>query len=52
MVTLFLWRVSVAEQQIERNIDERVDGVSRRIANNVIPLVYNIYQKSAEKEFT
>jgi len=52
MAGLFIWRINIAEVQIERNIHERVNGVSRRIANNVIPLVYNIYQKSTERHFT
>ena len=52
MVSLFFWRVSLAEQQIKSNIDERVIGIGSRIANNAIPLVYNIYQKSTERRFT
>lgn len=52
MFALFLWRINAAEQQIEKNIDERVTDVSKRIANSVIPLVYNIYQKSTERQFT
>jgi len=52
MASLFVWRINVAELQIERNINERVNGVSQRIANNVTPLVYNIYQKSTERHFT
>ena len=52
MVSLFFWRVNVAERQMERNIDERVSGASHRIANNVMPLVYNIYKKSTERHFT
>ena len=52
MVSLFFWRVNVAERQIERNIDERVRGAALRVANNVIPLVYNIYKKSTERRFT
>ena len=52
MASLFVWRINVAEFQIERNINERVNGVSQRIANSVIPLVYNIYQQSTERHFT
>jgi len=52
MVSLLFWRINVAEQQIERNIDERVNGAGQRIANSVIPLVYNIYQKATERHFT
>lgn len=52
MMSLFFWRINVAEQQIERNIDERVNGVGHRIANSATPLVYNIYQKATERQFT
>ncbi len=52
MVSLFFWRINIAEQQIERNIDERVNAAGQRIANSVIPLVYNIYQKATERHFT
>ena len=52
MVSLFFWRINIAEQQIERNIDERVNSAGQRIANSVIPLVYNIYQKATERHFT
>ncbi len=51
MVSLFVWRVNEAEKQIHRNIDERVSGIGYRISNSVIPLIYNLYQKSADKMF-
>ncbi|PKF61676.1 hypothetical protein CW745_10155 [Psychromonas sp. psych-6C06] len=52
MVALFAWRVNVADKHIKNNINERVTGIGTRIAQNAIPLVYNIYQKSAERRFT
>ena len=52
MVSLFFWRINEAEHQLHSNIDERVQSASLRIANSVIPLVYNIYQKSTERHFT
>lgn len=52
MVGLFFWRIHSAETQIQRNIDERVKSASMRIANSVLPVVYNLYQKSTERRFT
>jgi hypothetical protein len=52
MVSLFFWRINIDEQQIERNIDERVSSAGQRIANSVIPIVYNIYNKATERNFT
>ena len=52
MVSLFFWRINEAEQQLHSNIDERVKSASLRIASSVLPLVYNIYQKSTERNFT
>jgi|GEM_PF-3660471 len=52
MVSLFFWRINLAEQQIERNIDERVSSAGQRISNSVIPLVYNMYNKATERNFT
>lgn len=52
MVSLFIWRINIAEHELKSNIDERIQGISLRVANNVKPLVYNIYQKSTERHFT
>lgn len=52
MVSLFFWRIHEAEYQLQSNIDERVNSASLRIANSVLPLVYNIYQKSTDRHFT
>lgn len=52
MVSLCFWRINEAEQQLHNNIDERVQSASLRIASSVLPLVYNIYQKSTERHFT
>lgn len=52
MALLFVWRIHVDEENINRNIDERVASASLRIANSVTPLVYNIYQKATERHFT
>jgi len=52
MTSLFFWRLSEAERQIEKNIVEQVSGLSHRVANSVIPLVYNIYKKATERHFT
>jgi signal transduction histidine kinase len=52
MAGLFIWRIHIDEENIKRNIDERVASASLRIANTVTPLVYNIYQKATERHFT
>jgi len=52
MVSLFFWRINIDEQQIKRNIDERVSSAGQRIANSVRPIVYNIYNKATERNFT
>lgn len=52
MVALFYLRVLAAEQQIHQNIDERIENIGARLANSVIPQVYNLYQKSTERHFT
>tara|TARA_R110002072_G_scaffold133803_4_gene274361 strand:- start:46335 stop:48227 length:1893 start_codon:yes stop_codon:yes gene_type:complete len=52
MLSLFFWRINEAEGQLQSNIDERVTSASLRIAHSVLPLVYNIYQKSTERHFT
>jgi signal transduction histidine kinase len=52
MVSLFFWRINLAEHQIERNINERVSSAGKRVANSVIPIVYNIYNKATERNFT
>lgn len=52
MLAVFIWRVTIEEQQVESNIDERVKSSSMRISNSVRPLVYNIYQKATERRFT
>lgn len=52
LVGLTSWRTHLADQQLLKNTDERVSAISARIANVLIPLVINIYQKSAERKFT
>ena len=52
MAGLSLWRVNVAEKSLQQNIDERVRSIGQRISNSVIPLIYNLYQKSADSAFT
>ncbi len=52
MVTLFFWRIHLADQQLHKNTDERVAAISMRIASTLIPLVINIYKKSTERAFT
>jgi len=46
MLILFGWRVHVEEQQIDANIDERVESAALRVASSVQPLVSHLYQRA------
>ncbi len=52
MISFLFFRFEQRQEQMEYDLNERAQSVAKRVANSVRPTVWNIYQKSINRQYS